>query len=56
MTRTTFPRCCSPIERNEADVVFGDRFAMRNHVPLIRRLFNALGNVVTLLATGRWVQ
>jgi polyprenyl-phospho-N-acetylgalactosaminyl synthase len=49
------PALLQPIERGEADVVFGDRFAMRNHVPLIRRVFNALGNVVTLLATGRWV-
>lgn len=50
------PALLGPIERGEADIVFGDRFARRNHVPLIRRLFNAIGNVVTLLATGRWVR
>ncbi len=49
------PALLTPIERGEADVVFADRFALRNAIPLIRRFFNAIGNVVTLLATGRWV-
>lgn len=38
-----------------ADVAFADRFSSRNRIPFIRRLFNLLGNVVTLFATGRWL-
>lgn len=37
------------------DVVFTNRFAQRNTIPLIRRIFNGIGNIVTLLATGLWV-
>lgn len=49
------PALLGPITRGEADIVFADRFAMHNVIPLIRRFFNAIGNIVTLLATGRWV-
>ncbi len=44
------------------DVVFANRFGdrasgkkSRNKIPLIRRIFNAIGNVVTFVATGVWV-
>lgn len=37
------------------DVVFANRFGQRNNIPPIRRAFNAIGNIVTLAATGMWV-
>lgn len=49
------PALLAPIQAGTADVVFANRFGQRNNIPFIRRVFNAIGNVVTLLATGRWV-
>lgn len=49
------PSLLGPIERDEADIVFPNRFGNRNKIPAIRRLFNAIGNVITLFATGKWV-
>jgi polyprenyl-phospho-N-acetylgalactosaminyl synthase len=57
------PSLLQPIKEDRADVVFANRFAPRqargdrprNKIPFIRRVFNGLGNIVTLLATGRWV-
>lgn len=37
------------------DIVFANRFGQRNNIPFVRRVFNALGNIVTLMATGMWV-
>ncbi len=34
---------------------FADRFGQVNNIPFIRRLFNGIGNIVTFMATGRWV-
>lgn len=55
------PRLLEPVLRRQADIVFGNRFGARpdgrgNRIPRVRRLFNAIGNLVTLLATGKWVQ
>ncbi len=57
------PLLLKPIEEDSADIVFANRFGpfdpaqarRRNHIPAIRRLFNGIGNVVTLFATGKWV-
>ncbi|OGJ55187.1 hypothetical protein A3D11_03905 [Candidatus Peribacteria bacterium RIFCSPHIGHO2_02_FULL_49_16] len=49
------PALLGPIERGEADIVFANRFGRKNHIPFIRRLFNGLGNIVTFMATGRWI-
>jgi polyprenyl-phospho-N-acetylgalactosaminyl synthase len=49
------PAMLKPALSGEADVVFANRFGQRNKIPFIRRVFNALGNIVTLLATGKWV-
>lgn len=49
------PALLLPIEKGDADIVFADRFAMHNTIPLVRRFFNTIGNIVTLFATGRWV-
>lgn len=49
------PSLLDPIKRNKADVVFANRFGQKNNIPFIRRVFNGLGNIVTLVATGRWV-
>lgn len=50
------PRLLEPVTNDTADIVFANRFGQRNRIPAVRRLFNAIGNVVTLLATGKWVQ
>ena len=50
------PALLAPITEGRADIVFANRFGLRNNIPLIRRFFNAAGNVITLLATGKWVQ
>lgn len=49
------PAVLQPILEDKADIVFADRFGQRNSIPTIRRIFNAIGNLVTFVATGRWV-
>ncbi|MBU0766730.1 glycosyltransferase family 2 protein [Patescibacteria group bacterium] len=49
------PALLAPIEKGEADIVFANRFGQRNRIPLIRRLFNGIGNIITFGATGKWV-
>jgi glycosyltransferase involved in cell wall biosynthesis len=49
------PHLLKPILEHDADIVFANRFGQRNRIPFIRRAFNTVGNLVTLLATGRWV-
>lgn len=57
------PALLNALKDQQADIVFANRFATRrargdkprNNIPFIRRVFNAIGNVVTLLATGKWV-
>jgi glycosyltransferase involved in cell wall biosynthesis len=49
------PSLLEPIKSDTVDVVFANRFGQKNSIPFIRRLFNGIGNIVTLVATGRWV-
>lgn len=57
------PALLAPIKENKADIVFANRFGPfdpaqgrpKNNIPFIRRVFNGIGNLVTLLATGKWV-
>lgn len=49
------PALLKPIHEERADIVFANRFGQRNNIPTIRRIFNGIGNLVTLVATGRWV-
>ncbi|MFA6039736.1 MAG: glycosyltransferase family 2 protein [Candidatus Peribacteraceae bacterium] len=57
------PLLLQPLRDGTADIVFSNRFGpfifaqgkRRNRIPFIRRLFNAIGNVLTLLAAGKWV-
>ncbi|MDD5624077.1 MAG: glycosyltransferase family 2 protein [Candidatus Peribacteraceae bacterium] len=57
------PLLLKPLEEERADIVFANRFGpfgfaqgkRRNHIPFVRRLFNAVGNLVTFAVTGRWV-
>jgi glycosyltransferase involved in cell wall biosynthesis len=53
---TDIPKMLQPVLDGKADAVFGNRFGQRNRIPAIRRVFNGLGNLVTLVATGRWVE
>lgn len=49
------PLLLKPVLSDSADIVFGNRFGQRNHIPLIRRIFNGIGNILTLLVTSKWV-
>ncbi|MDO8648399.1 MAG: glycosyltransferase family 2 protein [Candidatus Peregrinibacteria bacterium] len=49
------PLLLNPVKEDKADIVFANRFGQRNRIPFVRRIFNGIGNVVTLLATGKWV-
>lgn len=49
------PALLEPIQFDTADIVFANRFGQRNNIPFIRRLFNAIGNIITFAATGKWV-
>lgn len=50
------PRMLQPVLDDRADIVFGNRFGQRNHIPVVRRIFNGIGNVLTFIAAGRWVE
>ena len=50
------PSLLSPVQAGKADIVFANRFGQRNRIPMIRRVFNGIGNFVTFAATGRWVR
>lgn len=39
----------------DVDIVFANRFGQKNKIPFIRRVFNGIGNLVTLAATGMWI-
>lgn len=49
------PSLLKPLQEGTVDIVFANRFGQRNKIPVVRRFFNAIGNFVTLIATGRWV-
>jgi glycosyltransferase involved in cell wall biosynthesis len=50
------PKLLVPLEEGRADIVIGTRFrGSRNTIPRIRRVFNGIGNLVTLVAAGRYV-
>lgn len=49
------PALLKPIKEDTADIVFANRFGQRNRIPVIRRFFNGIGNLITFAATGKWV-
>lgn len=49
------PLLLKPIMAAQADIVFANRFGQRNRIPFVRRVANAIGNILTLVATGKWV-
>lgn len=49
------PLLLKPVLADQADIVFADRFGRKNHIPFVRLLFNAIGNIITFAVTGRWV-
>ncbi len=49
------PLLLKPILEDSADIAFANRFGQRNRIPAIRRVFNGIGNIVTCVATGKWV-
>jgi glycosyltransferase involved in cell wall biosynthesis len=52
---TDIPAMLAPVIDDHADIVFADRFKTLNRIPFIRRVFNGLGNILTLFSTGKWV-
>ncbi len=46
------PKLLDAMKKYGADLVIANRFGQRNKIPLIRRLFNCIGNIVTFFATG----
>lgn len=50
------PALLAPVLAGTADIAFANRFGRRNRIPFIRRLFNGVGNLLTFLATGVYVQ
>lgn len=50
------PLLIQKLEKKQADIVIGSRFLNKeNQVPLLRRLFNQVGNIINFLITGLWV-
>lgn len=49
------PLLLKPIVNGEADVAFANRFGRKNVIPFVRKFFNAIGNIITFAATGKWV-
>lgn len=49
------PALLERITKGGFDVAFANRFGRRNRIPGIRRFFNAVGNIITFVATGKWV-
>ena len=46
------PRLIEIAAAEKADLVVANRFGRKNNIPLIRRIANAAGNMVTFLVTG----
>lgn len=50
------PRLLKPILDGKADIVIGTRFVgPKLSIPLLRRIFNSLGNIFTFIVTGKYV-
>ena len=49
------PRLLKVLEDERADLVIANRFGGKNHIPLIRRMLNNAGNVITFAVTGLYL-
>lgn len=49
------PRLVEALQKERADLVIANRFGQKNAIPFVRRIANTIGNVVTFLATGRYL-
>lgn len=43
------------ITKSGSDLVIGSRFIGQNSIPLIRRVYNKIGNLITFLLTGKMI-
>lgn len=56
------PLLLKPVQEDRADIVFANRFGptktgrQRNHIPFIRRVANSIGNMLTFLTAGKWLE
>lgn len=44
-----------PIQEKKVEVVIGSRFLQKNKIPIMRRVLNFLGNILTFMLGGVWV-
>ena len=49
------PLVLEPLKKNQADIVLANRFGQKNVIPFIRRVFNAIGNMLTFVVAMRFV-
>ncbi|MBI5411639.1 glycosyltransferase family 2 protein [Candidatus Peregrinibacteria bacterium] len=49
------PALIRPIQEGHVDVVSGSRFLKRQKIPLTRRFFNLIGNIITWMLSGIWL-
>ncbi len=49
---TDIPRLIAMLQSSGADLVIANRFGRKNHIPLIRRIANGIGNFLTFMVTG----
>ena len=45
----------APLVEGSADVVIGSRFRGTSHIPLLKRVYNHIANVMTFVLSGLWV-
>lgn len=46
------PRLVQTLREQKADLVIANRFGQKNTIPVVRRIANTIGNLVTFVATG----
>lgn len=52
---SNIPAIISPLLKDEADIVIGSRFKQKNSIPVTRRFFNYIANIITFFLSGIWL-
>lgn len=48
-------RLVAALQEQQVDVVIGSRFIQKNNIPVLRRFYNFMGNIITYLLSGLYV-